>query len=388
MKTTALIAEYNPFHNGHSWQLDWIRKNLDTEAIVVLMSGNFTQRGGLAVHDKYLRAEAALKNGADLVLELPSVYSCANAETYASSAVRIIDSLKTCSSLCFGMENPEKLEVLEEITDILLNESVKFRKLLRKGLDEGKSFIVSRSDALEQITGKDLSFMKKANNILACEYLKELKRIESGITPVGVKRTEGKGIKSASFIRDELLNGRDVSDFVPKASLSPERARSLDEFSDTIRHRIVTMTDEELRSLPDMENGLENRIRKAAFSCRTAEEICSEVSTARYTRNRIRRILLYILLGYTKADMEKIKNHTPSFVKILGFTSRGRKVLRKISEKSETDMITRYGKDMKKKDDTDRLIFERNVSWDNLYGLDQKKENQDFTRNPIFSDDN
>lgn len=385
MNITGITAEYNPFHSGHRYQLDWIRKNTDAEGIVVLMSGNYTQRGEPAVFDKYLRAQTAVKNGADLVLELPVVYAASNAEVYASCAIRLLNGLNAVNTVAFGMENPESAETARCAAKILLNEPEDFRKALRNGLDEGKSFISARHDALEKCLGTDLSFMKKPNNILACEYIREILRLESGMDFLPVERITGKNIKSASFIRKAILKGSDVSEYVPEDFCGlDETPRSLNDFSEYLRNRIITMSAEDLSSFPDMEKGLENRFKKAAFAEKSAEGIVEFVSGKRYTKNRIRRILLYILLDIRKSDALAVKRATPSFVKILSANETGRKILRIISQSDGTDCLDRYSKALRKRSPADLFILEKNISSDNLYYLDEKKENLDFSKIPVF----
>lgn len=385
MNITGIIAEYNPLHNGHRYQLDWIRNSAPSGGVVVLMSGNFTQRGDLAVFDKYARAYLAVINGADLVLELPAVYSSSPAEIYASGAVRIMNSLGIIDRLCFGMEDPGKTGTAAKVAEELEDESPLFKRVLKKELEKGNSFITARSRALESVTGEDLSFMSGPNNILAVEYLREIIRLESGLRPVALERKKGENMMSATEIRRMLREGKDVSRFLPcSEEVKGKNPRSLDEYSFTLRNRLLTMSDSDFASFAGIEAGLENRIRKAVFDNENIEEMVDFISGKRYTKSRIRRILLHILLNYTNEQMKRAKKETPSFVKVLALNEKGREIIRMIKEKNSTDVILRYSKDYKKRNDFDRFVIEKNISSDNIYNLDIKKENLDFYRLPDF----
>ena len=230
MKTMGIIAEFNPFHNGHKYLIEKAKKITGAENAIIVCSGNYVQRGMPAFYDKSLRTKAALRNGADVVLELPCCYATASAETFAASAVKLLDSLDCVDYLCFGCET-DNIKVLPKIVSILLNEPDDFKNMLSLYLKNGYSFPKSRAKALTDycLENNILQFdeldnlLNKPNNILAIEYLKAIKRLNSSIKPVAIKRV-GAGYNSkktnttfasATGIRNEIASGNSIESLIP-----------------------------------------------------------------------------------------------------------------------------------------------------------------------------
>ena len=361
MKIVGIVAEYNPFHYGHLYHLQSSRRLTEADCVVVVMSGNFTQRGEPAVVAKWARAEMALLSGADLVIELPVAYAMGSAEYFAYGAVRLLDSLGAVDSMCFGSESGN-IEVLLEIASILVEEPEEYKLLLKNHLSGGISFPAARQKALSGYLrdkyGKDrlTRFLKSSNDILGVEYLKALLRLGSKIKPVticrvgsGYNSTEITGtFSSATSIRKVLKTSnwryakKLIESAMPNESLSVlEREIELGrgpvfptDFGASIISTIRRASVDDLRNLPYMEAGLENRIRLAAEKTGTYDELVTGISTRRYTGTRIQRILFSLLIGLDNRKFEYFNSlRGPAYIRILGFNRTGRRLLSSIRGK-------------------------------------------------------
>lgn len=337
MTTAGIIAEYNPFHNGHKYQLEKVRKMCD--CVIVIMSGSFVQRGGIAITDKWQRAKTAIKNGADLVIELPAVYAMNTAQKFAYGAVSILNSCNAVDYLFFGSEC-ESTDTLISAAQILENEPYEISEKIKLYVSEGMSFPAARQKAFEGII--DTKLLSKPNNILALEYIRALIRLKSNISPVAIPRSGADhdsmvscgNIASASNIREMIFNNSDYSSFVPSDySNIPYNSRKIE---NAIIYKLRSMTPHELSSINEVSEGLENRIIDAARKYSSLEDIYNAVKTKRYTGSRINRIFLSALLGLTK-DLSEI---TPDYIRVLALNSQGGKLLREIKN-SGLDIITK-----------------------------------------------
>ena len=320
----AVICEFNPFHNGHRYLLGEAKRITGGEVIAV-MSGSFTQRGEVAVCSKFERAKTALKNGADLVLELPAAYAVANAERFAKGGVETAKLFSCVEYLAFGCEDDD-LELL--IRAAFARDDMRVKEIVARQMDGGDYYPRAYERAVRQVFGDDIAdIIAKPNNILAAEYIRALNG--SGIKPLPIKRkgaqhdsdiTDGE-YASASYIRKLLRSGKDTGKLLPEVPLDITYPEKLDT---ALLYRLRNMTAEELRLLPDVSEGLENRIITAARSCSTVEELINEVKTKRYTRARICRILTCALIGVTRELQNKEARHA----RVLGFTPEGEKMLK------------------------------------------------------------
>lgn len=339
MTVRATIAEFNPFHNGHKHLVDRMRGG--GAAAVAVMSGNYVQRGGCAVYDKFTRANVAVRCGLDLVIELPLIYSLSSAEYFAMGAVETLNALGLVDELWFGSEAGE-LDSLEEIAAALLNESDKFRAELSERLSAGDSFAAARQKAVEAVLGAKAELISEPNNILGVEYIKALKRTESKIVPVTVHRAEvghdsserGENVASAKSLRESLKTGESIDSFVPYPPVfNPVFSKSFDQI---ISYRLKIADKEELMSLPDCNEDIAARLKKAA-SANTLESIISAAHSRRYADSRLRRILFNLVLGNT------YKYISPHYVRVLAFSERGAELLRSASEKASLPVVSRGG---------------------------------------------
>ena len=346
----GIIAEYNPFHNGHLYHLLKSKEETKSEYTIAVMGGNFTQRGEASLIDKWTKAEIAIANGIDLVIELPLLYAISSAENFADGAIKILNSLKIVDNISFGTET-EDLNKLNIISNILYNEPKEFKILLEESLQKGISFPKAREEALTNYLN-DKSYapiIHSPNNILGIEYLKSLKKHKSKINPICIKRKDaghlttdytGK-ITSATAIRNLIKqnNNKLVKNFLTPSSYTIlmdeiKKGHFVGDtrlFENIIVYNLRNMTTEQIANLPDVSEGLENLIKKAANSCNTIDELINIVSSKRYTETRIRRILLYCLLNITKKDMSVSKKCNP-YIRVLGFNNNGKKLISEISK--------------------------------------------------------
>jgi len=282
----GIVCEYNPFHKGHEYQIAETRRILGADSgIVCVMSGDFVQRGEFAVFPKHARAKAAVKCGADLVVELPVPWAAASAEKFALGAVSVLAGSGVCSHLSFGSETGD-ISGLEETVGILSDP--KINEKIAGYLQDGISYAAARQKAAEEIAGKNIGHLKSPNDILAVEYIKAIKALGVNIEPMAVRRIGAKhdgetenGFASASFIRESLLNGEDIKDFLPEKAFSVfsreiEEGRgpvTLENAEVAILSRLRAMTEEEYNSLPENSEGLANRLRKNGRALGSVQEI-------------------------------------------------------------------------------------------------------------------
>lgn len=324
MKTAAIICEYNPFHYGHRYLIDRTREAGATH-IAAVMSGNFTQRGDVAVFDKYIRAGTALKNGVDLVIELPTMYSLSAAEGFAAGAVGIIESLGCVDMLAFGSESGE-LSALKEASgacDYALHTD-KFHTLMKSG----HSYPAALAEVVKELYTDDVSeILNRPNNTLAIEYLNALDSIGSAVEPFTVAREgaahdsdEEGSFSSASLIRKKIMSGEDYSRFAPVIDAPRADIKRLER---AILARLRAMRAEDFEQLYDGTNGLAERLYKAVRKAGTLEELYFLTKTKRYTLARIRRAVLCGYLGLNKSQLL-----TPNaYIRVLGMNARGREIL-------------------------------------------------------------
>ena len=350
-KVLGIVCEYNPFHNGHLYHLEELKKITGSNYSIAIMSGNFTQRGSTAIIDKWSRTETALKAGIDLVIELPTLYAISSAENFADGAIHILDSLKIVDYVGFGAETSD-VDVLDNIADVLYNEPRAYKTLLSHELNKGISFPKARENALLIYLNnirKYVNVVSAPNNILGIEYIKALKKYKSIIKPISIARFEAghndlsyhSNIASGTTIRNIIKNGNfDIlRRLVPESTYSilmdnikqTHIVPDLSVFEKEIFYNLRKMSIEEIRELPDVTEGLEFSIKKAANSCNSIYEFLNIIKSKRYTSTRLQRILLYSLLGITKKDMELSKKVTP-YIRVLGLNNKGKFMISEIAK--------------------------------------------------------
>lgn len=375
MKTSAIICEYNPFHNGHKFQIDTARSITNCDAVIALMSGNFVQRGDFALFPKEIRAKAALSGGADLILENPTFCVLRSAEGYASAAVCTLTSLGCVDSLVFGAECDD-IKLLTSIANILVSEDKSFCDILSCELSKGASYPAARGIAVGKILGSDAEeILKQPNNILAVEYIKAIIKQNSSLSPVVIQR-KGAGhnssevsenIASASFIRDEFTQNKSSSlSFVPDYAAELYSKSSFFKVSSADNAIIASLNLKsalEIASAPDISEGLENKIKKEAALQNSLEALTDSVKSKRYAYSRIRRAILCSYLGITVEDAAQ----APQYIKILDFNETGRAVLN-TAKKSCTLPLAKNASAILK-DEKSMAIWRRELEFDRIYDI-------------------
>ena len=398
-KILGIIAEYNPFHNGHKYHLEENKKKSNSDYVVAVITGNYTQRGSCSIINKWQKAKMAKENGIDLIIELPVIYSISSAENFAYGAIKILDSINV-SNLSFGAEC-ESLETLSKIANILYNEPSEYKSYLSTELSAGLSFPKARSNALNRYMNSDITkIINSPNNILGIEYLKALKRINSKIEPFIVTRQEtnhnDKNIKenfaSSSSIRNYINTNTNydlLKSVMPINSFNilieninnGTFVNNIYSFEKEIMYVLRKMDIQEIKDLPDVSEGLENGIKKAANSCNNLTDFLSKIKSRCFNVTRIQRILLYSLLDITKTDMQLSKNIIP-YVHILDFNSKGKELISEI-KKSNPNIITSVKKFKENCKDHNLVhILEKDILATNIYTLGYKKNsfgNLDYT---------
>ena len=374
MQVAGVVCEYNPFHTGHAFHLRETRRMLGADtAVVCVMSGNFVQRGDFALLRKHARAEAAVRCGADLVLELPTVYAAASAERFASAAVTLLKATGLVDTLSFGSECGE-LSALREAAEALL--SADFPPLLRRELERGVSFAAARQAALGRLIGPESAGrIAEPNNILAVEYLKAAKRL-GGLSAVTVPRlgaghdsAETGGYASASELRRRLLAGEDASAFLPPAMeeiFARERAAGrapvrVETAERAILARFRTMEEADFAPYDEGSEGLYRRFYTAARRAATVEELLAEVKTKRYAYARLRRMLLRSYLGLPAVG-------EPAYLRVLACNDTGRGLLARMRTAAALPVLTKPA-EARKLPEIPRRMFEAESRCTDLYAL-------------------
>ena len=342
MRVAGIITEYNPFHLGHRWQIEELRRRLGEDtAVVCAMSGNWVQRGDAALLEKHHRAAMALEGGADLVLELPLTWAVSSAERFARGGVEVLAATGLVDTLVFGSESGD-LESLQQAADYLLSED--YRRDLKVGLKEGRSFAAARQLALEQ--APELSAWNTAeapNDQLGLEYLKALKG--TGITPMAIRRKGAdhdgparQGIASASQLRKMVLAGEDISQFLlPGTEFLAEEMAALEYGERGILAAMRRMNPEDFCRLPDCSEGLENRMAQAAQQSTSVKEVCLRAKTKRYAYARLRRLVVWSYLGLTQADFP---DHVAA-LRVLAANRRGVELLHEMKKTARLPVVTK-----------------------------------------------
>ena len=401
----GIICEYNPFHNGHLYQLEEAKKACNADFTIAVMSGNFTQRGDVALFDKWTRTEMALKNGIDLVIELPTVYATSSAENFADGAIKILNSLGIVDYLAFGSESGD-ITLLDKIATILYNEPKEFSQLINMQLRSGLSYPKARELAIATYFRGSKQYteaLESPNNILGIEYLKALKRQKSSIIPVTIKRinsdynstTTKNNFASATAIRERLQNNKNIHRLVPYETyeLIEEKLKkknfltSLSIFEKEIIYTLRRMTIEEIANLPDVTEGLENKIKFSVSNYTTLDKVIEYIKSKRYTKTRIQRILVYALLGITKKDMNIARKTTP-YIRVLGFNKHGKKIISAIaSNNPKLKIIISLKRFLDSNpDNSTKQLLSKDILATNIYTLGLKENpvaNLDYTHKII-----
>lgn len=392
MKIAGIVAEYNPFHNGHKYHIEETKRQTGADYIIAVMSGDFVQRGAPAIMDKYDRAFCALSSGCDLVLELPVIYSAASAEFFAFGAVKTLHSLGVCDYLSFGSE-AGNLHGLNEIADVLISEPESYQIALKKYMKSGLSFPSARIAALKdyfnchefcQFSNDFFEGLQSSNNILALEYLKSLKILKSSLTPVTIHRKIApyhdkklhSEISSATAIRECILKSTildPLMDAVPKETFTflskiQEKGHlpDFDELTPYIHGALLS--NPHPADILDWNTDLANKIASISWASMSYMDIIENLKSRNITQTRLQRALLHLVLGIEQEQFFVQYNHNPvPYTRILGFRKESRPLLKAIKENSAIPVITKPASITKMIANEDQWVWQMDLKASRLY---------------------
>lgn len=339
MKAIGIIAEYNPFHNGHLYQINKIKEKYPDYAMIIVMSGNFTQRGDVTIIDKWKRTKTALENGVDLVIELPFPFATQSADFFAYGGITILEQLKV-EKVIFGSES-DNIEDLTLIASTQLNNS-EFDQLVKIYSKMGKNYPTALSCALEDLTGKRID---SPNDLLGISYIKTILKNNYKIKPEIIKRTNNyhekelkSKISSATAIREAIKNSQSIEKVIPypeKNYFKP--IYQLEDYFTLLKYKIIT--EEDLSIYQNVDEGIDKVLKKEINQVNSLEELIQKVKSKRYTYNKISRMLIHILCNFTKknaANMKEIK-----YIRILGLNKKGSLYLNQIKKDLTIPLISK-----------------------------------------------
>lgn len=343
MRIIGIIAEYNPIHLGHIYQLTKVKEQFPNSIIILITNSCFTERGEVSILNKWDKTKICLENNIDIVIELPFAFATQSADTFAKGALEILNKLQI-DTLAFGSESND-LSKLELIVDTQLNNST-YDKKVKEYLKEGINYPTAMSKALNNILGYTIT---EPNDLLGISYIKEIKKNNYPIKPFAIKRIGNyhekeinNNIISASLIRTLFKENKNITPFIPSNTLPYlYKNFSNENYFPYLKYKILSTND--LSVYQTVEEGIENRIKKAIYKSSSWEELIQNIKTKRYTYNKINRMLIHILTSFTK---EEAKNIKIDYIRILGFNLKGKEYLNKIKKDINLPFITSYKKNI------------------------------------------
>lgn len=342
----GIIGEYNPFHNGHLYHIKKVKEMFKDETICLILVGNFLNRGDVSTIEKYDKTHLALEYGVDLVVELPTTFAIQSADIYACGAINILNHLK-CDYLVFGSES-NNLEILNKIADFQINNKINISAYVKKGYN----YPTSLSLAIQ----KELNIkIDSPNDLLGISYIKAIKKLNSSIKPITIKRTNcyhnletsGK-ISSATSIRKLINDNENIEEFVPTQTLKYIKNINLDNFYPIIKYKIMT---DDLTKYQDIDCNLSNSLKKHIDKACNIEELINAVKCKNYTYNKIKRCIVHILCCLYK------DNYKIEYIHVLGFNQKGKNYLNKIKKEITLPLITNYNKLLDYQLLTDKIYY-------------------------------
>lgn len=399
MKITGIVAEYNPFHMGHEYQLKKAKELSFCDGVVAVMSGNFVQRGEPAIIDKFKRAEAAVYGGADLVIELPMPFSCQNAELFAYAAIRELNKLPV-TSLSFGCESTN-INLLKNIASLQLSEN--FNLSVKNEIKKGLSYPNALSNAIGEVLGEEaVNISTSPNNVLGIEYIKSMLKQNINWELFPVKRI-GKNhndisvtgyYDSATAIRKILLNSsrsnisvtEKSNELLYKFLCNHKQFNSLNDYLEILYYKIIELGPDKLNNIYEVKEGLNNKIYSNTFKHQNIDDFIMSLKSKRYTYSKLRRMLLNILLNITDEDIKYFMLTNDNYIKVLAFNDIGKQIIKE-SKNIGTLVINRFSDYKKYNFDTDKLpLFKLSNKSTNIYNLPLKNKrlNEEYISNSIY----
>lgn len=375
MHIIGLIAEYNPFHNGHLYQINKIKEMYPDSIIIAVVSSCFTQRGDVSVLNKWNKTQIALDNNIDIVIELPFVYATQGSDIFAKGAITILEKMKI-DTLVFGTES-DNLDIINLIADTQIN-NPNYNIIVKKYLNKGINYPTATNNAVNDLTGYKID---SPNDLLALSYIKQIKIDKQNIKIINIKRTNSyhdekikNNIASASTIRKLNLNNKNIDNLIPY-NLNFLYKISMNDYYPYLKYKVIE-EESNLNKYQTVDEGIENRLIKNINTSSNYDQLISKIKTKRYTYNKISRMLLHILTDFTK---EEAKNLKIDYIRLLGFSTNGKKYLNKIKKTIDVPLITGYKKNISK-------ILDIELKITKIYSLVTNSNliNEEYRNKPII----
>ncbi|OON96155.1 MAG: hypothetical protein ATN36_06280 [Epulopiscium sp. Nele67-Bin005] len=405
MKITGIVAEYNPFHNGHLYQIEYAKNNLNSDFVIVVMSGNFSQRGTPCISDKFTRSKMALSCGADMIVELPAPLATASAERFCEGAISILNKLNCVDVVCFGSENTN-LELMNNIAQLLINEPPSYSNLIKHNLKEGKSYPLARELAIIDHTPNYLheninldNFLRQPNIILGIEYIKALIKFRSNIKPFPIKRQVSNyhdtevfhHFASATALRQAFLqqDNEALQQAMPQQSLNYLQNQiyfaNIENINSTLHYKLL---QEDNNNLWDTPPKLLHTIYNSFGQCSSFLELVNKCSSKTYSKATVYRTLLRILLNVTSDNMEILQqNDWIPYIRILGCKKEALPLISKIKQTSSVPIVINLKKDLSTLCPIGKILLNYDIKSTQLYHLCTNQTHlykQDFTERFII----
>jgi predicted nucleotidyltransferase len=359
LKALGVIVEYNPFHNGHLFHLEAAKKKANPDVTIAVMSGNFLQRGEPALVNKWYRTKMALLGGVDIVFELPYRFATQKAETFALGAVSILDSVH-CESLCFGSEDGD-IDLFQKTRMFIEGNQTDYQKSIKENISYGISYPTALKLAFQNLGPKDhMVDLTKPNNILGYHYIEAIGKLGSPMNAFTIKRKNAEyhdehfsseTIASATSIRKSLFSNysqSDIAQFIPASTkellqqyyLTYQDFHQWENYWPLLKYRLIHASSSEIMEIYEIEEGLENRLKKAAIQSRSFVDFMKSIKTKRYTWTRLQRACLHILTNMKKQDV-KNQGETPTYLRLLGMTMNGKAYLNQQKKVISIPIVTK-----------------------------------------------
>lgn len=393
MKVLGIIAEYNPMHTGHIYHISKAKEITGCDTVIVIMSGSFTQQGNIAIINKFERAKQAIQNGVDLVIEIPSAFASSDAGNFAYKSVSILNDLNV-DAICFGTET-DNIERLKLISETLIYKDKEIWIEIKNELKKGISFAKARNNSLNKFLNEDdINIILSPNNILALEYLKTLKVLNSNIIPFAIHRESNFNshilencYTSSTSIRKALENKcnlNDIQKYIPEnvsKYLKNNKIIFNNDFFEILKYKIISMNENDLKEINGVSEGIENKLKKEICNSYSYDEFLFKIKSKRYELSRIKRILVNILLNISKEDFNLLKENNSNYAHILAFNHDKKDLLSHISNTSNIPVISSLNnKTLSYLNKYQKLSLDIDIYASNIYSmLINQKINKDYT---------
>lgn len=393
MKVLGIIAEYNPMHTGHIYHISKAKEITGCDTVIVIMSGSFTQQGNIAIINKFERAKQAIQNGVDLVIEIPSAFASSDAGNFAYKSVSILNDLNV-DAICFGAET-DNIERLKLISETLIYKDKEIWIEIKNELKKGISFAKARNNSLKKFLNEDdINIILSPNNILALEYLKTLKVLNSNIIPFAIYRESNFNshmlencYTSSTSIRKALENKCNLNDIQKYISenvskyLKNNKIIFNNDFFEILKYKIISMNENDLKEINGVSEGIENKLKKEICNSYSYDEFLFKIKSKRYELSRIKRILVNILLNISKDDFNLLKENNSNYAHILAFNHDKKDLLSHISNTSNIPVISSLNnKTLSYLNKYQKLSLDIDIYASNIYSmLINQKINKDYT---------